>query len=290
MKTLHLSVITIIAIASLVILSTYIIFNPIIHPRSVELVGFVRVNQTQAENQTTSLPESPIKEMDIIGLNETYAVGQPINATIKYTGYINGGVEPDVEILDPYGDKVWDSCCVTHTETPSFSFGTFTFKVLEPIRINGFLESEYPVFNSAGNYTMIASLDNRTAQRSFNVVDDTNMTYPLTSTNETVYHDHPNPGQYSIVNATPGIPVENDTLASKMVGFKASSPTYLPPGYQVKLIKVEKGLPLVTIFASRYPLTNKTTSAQFFHLVDPWILLFYPFQIFLRPFVRSLYF
>src|SRR5574337_397340 len=60
MKTLHLTIITIVAIVSLVIVSTYIIFNPIIHPPSVDIVGFVRSNQSQSQNQTnqTSIPTS----------------------------------------------------------------------------------------------------------------------------------------------------------------------------------------------------------------------------------------
>ncbi|MDH2907988.1 MAG: hypothetical protein PXX83_07850, partial [Candidatus Nitrosotalea sp.] len=187
---------------------------------------------------------------------------------------LNGGVGPYVKILDPYGEKVFDTCCFSHNGTPSLSFGTYTFKILQPVIANGFVETKYPVFNSAGNYTMVATLDNRTVQQYFNVIDDTNMTYPLASANETIYHYHQNPPSYSIVNATFGITVENDIMASKTVEFKVSSPTYLPIGYQVKLIKVSKGLSLVTIFVSKYSLTDKTTSTQFFYL-DKGILITY---------------
>ena len=63
-------------------------------------------------------------------------------------------------------------------------------------------------------------------------------------------------------------------MASSIVGFKVSSPTYLPSGYQVRLVKVAKDLPLVTIFVSKYPLSDKTTSTQFFWL-DKGVLITY---------------
>ncbi|MDE2590573.1 MAG: hypothetical protein KGL95_13020, partial [Patescibacteria group bacterium] len=80
--------------------------------------------------------------------------------------------------------------------------------------------------------------------------------------------------QYSIVDTTVGIPVENDSLATKMVGFNVTSPTYLPQGYQVRLIKIAKNIPWVTIFASKYPLTNETTNEEFFYN-DTGILITY---------------
>ncbi|MDE1832519.1 MAG: hypothetical protein KGI02_09155 [Thaumarchaeota archaeon] len=46
MKILHLAIIIVVAIALTVIASAYIIFNPIIHPASTDIVGFVRSNQT----------------------------------------------------------------------------------------------------------------------------------------------------------------------------------------------------------------------------------------------------
>lgn len=255
----------------LLVFGIYIISNPIISEPS-------RNNSNYME----SLQGPPIvNKMEIEGLQQNYTVGQQINASVVYTGYLQGGVEPDVEILDPYGDKVFDTCCLIHNETPTLSYRTGTFKVLEHVLVkqslsssSGFTEFKHPVFNSAGNYTMIASLDNKTVQRTFNVIDDTNMTYPSTGTNETEYHIYQNPPQYSIVNATVGVPVANDTVASQMAGFKVSSPTYLPPDYKTRLIMVEKDIPWVTIFASKYPLTDKTTSTQFFWL-DKGILITY---------------
>src|SRR6185437_12484369 len=52
-----------------------------------------------------SFLESPIKKMNIIGLDGNYKVGQPINATVEYTGYESGGVYPDVRILDVNNDN-----------------------------------------------------------------------------------------------------------------------------------------------------------------------------------------
>ena len=82
-------------------------------------------------------------------------------------------------------------------------------------------------------------------------------------TNETIYHDFPSTSGYSIVNTTQGIVVNDDAEASNLTGFDVQSPTYLPQGYEVKMIKASKEIPLVTIFASKYPLTDKTTSHDF---------------------------
>ncbi len=84
-----------------------------------------------------------------------------------------------------------------------------------------------------------------------------------TPTNETIYHDFPNPPEYSIIDATQGIAVSNDTEASNLTGFSVKSPTDLPQGYKVKLIKASKEIPMVTIFVSKYPLTENTTSEDF---------------------------
>ncbi|MGH2612036.1 MAG: hypothetical protein ACRDFB_03180 [Rhabdochlamydiaceae bacterium] len=114
---------------------------------------------------------SPITEIKIVDLQQVYSTGQPIEATVNYTGYLNGGIEPDVTILDANGTKIWDSCCFTHTEASVLSFHTFTFNVQGPKTVNGFVESRYPVINKTGTYTMVASLEGKTAQQSFNVID-----------------------------------------------------------------------------------------------------------------------
>lgn len=109
-------------------------------------------------------PESPV---GIIGLNSKYTVGQPINATVKYVGYENGGIYPDVKILNAdNGSKVWYNCAYpyyTHTEhAGSGSFGTYTYNVR--------CSTGYPIINETGTYTMIASVDGNVAKARFTVV------------------------------------------------------------------------------------------------------------------------
>ncbi|HJT09574.1 MAG TPA: hypothetical protein VJ771_02200 [Candidatus Nitrosotalea sp.] len=55
MKTLSFSIITIIVIASVFILSTYIIFNPLIHPHKIAIVGYVRANQTDTSTSVSNI-------------------------------------------------------------------------------------------------------------------------------------------------------------------------------------------------------------------------------------------
>ena len=58
----------------------------------------------------TDLPESPI---GITELSTEYSVGQPINAIVNYTGWMNGGLYPDVKILNAdNGSKVWNNCAI----------------------------------------------------------------------------------------------------------------------------------------------------------------------------------
>lgn len=124
-----------------------------------------------AENQTESLPVPLIKKMWITGLQQNYTVGQPINGTVNYAGYY-WYTEPDVKILDVNGTQAWFNCpyCYTRTETSqSPLFGTFTYYVRE------YSSNNPPVINKTGTYTMVASLDNKTAQQSFNIIKE-NMT------------------------------------------------------------------------------------------------------------------
>jgi len=109
----------------------------------------------------TNSQESPIS---IIELNTEYSVGQPINATIKYTGWMNGGLYPDVKILNAdNGSKVWVNCLYTHSEQPGGGgIGTDTYNVK--------CGDKYPIINQTGTYTMIASVDNDMAKARFTVV------------------------------------------------------------------------------------------------------------------------
>ncbi|MDE1868014.1 MAG: hypothetical protein KGI08_09940, partial [Thaumarchaeota archaeon] len=118
----------------------------------------------------TTHPEPLIKNMSIVGLQQNYFAGQPINATVRYTGYEFGGIIPDVTILDSNGTQVWNNCCIVHSEDPQLAFSTFTYVVAGP--------AGSPVINKTGTYTMTVLLDNKTAQASFTVTNQRNQTLP----------------------------------------------------------------------------------------------------------------
>jgi len=112
---------------------------------------------------------SPLKSsIDIIGLNAEYTVGQPIDATVNYTGWMNGGLYPDVKILNTNnGSKVWVNCLYAHSESPGGGgIGTDTYNVK--------CGDKYPIMNETGTYTMIASVDNNIAKARFDVISNTN--------------------------------------------------------------------------------------------------------------------
>jgi len=109
----------------------------------------------------TNAPESPI---GIIGLNAEYTIGRPIHATINYAGYMNGGLYPDVKILNAdNGSKVWVNCLYAHTEhAGGGGIGTATYNVQ--------CGDKYPIINETGTYAMIASVDSAIAKTRFTVV------------------------------------------------------------------------------------------------------------------------
>lgn len=238
MKILYLSIITALGIGG----GIYLIFSHVnLYPLNIP---------NGASGSYTSF--------DAVGLQNTYHVGDAANFTLVISGHgmipcmapemrIYNDLTPDKSIFDV---KSAILSCPVPTQPQDFQF-------YFPSKTSPFIIT----LNQTGNYTLEISHGGRTILDSFTVVSPE-------------YHDFPDGGQYSIVNATFGIPVENDTMAANMVGFNAPSPTYLPLGYQIKLIKVAKDLPLVTIFASKYPLTNKTTSEEFFYN-DTGILITY---------------
>jgi hypothetical protein len=109
----------------------------------------------------TTPQESPI---EIIGLNANYVVGQPINATVNYTGWMNGGIYPDVKILDTSnGSKVWSNCLYAHTESPGGGgVGIAVYNIQ--------CGDRYPVINKTGTYTMIVSIGDVMAKTTFVVI------------------------------------------------------------------------------------------------------------------------
>jgi hypothetical protein len=118
----------------------------------------------------TPLIEPFISRIDINGLQQNYAVGQPINATVNCVGYWRGIDKPDVKIFDANGTQIWFNCpdCFMDKNTITGgiasipSYGTFTYSVMDT---NG----HPPVINETGTFTMIASLANKTSRAQFTV-------------------------------------------------------------------------------------------------------------------------
>ncbi|MGI0069814.1 MAG: hypothetical protein ACREAN_06125, partial [Nitrosopumilaceae archaeon] len=114
----------------------------------------------------TTQPEPFIKKMWITVSQQNYTTGQPINATVNYAGYY-WYTEPDVKILDANGTQIWFNCpyCYIRSEAiQSPSLGTFIYYVRD------YSSNKPPVINETGTYTMVASLDNKTAQATFTVI------------------------------------------------------------------------------------------------------------------------
>ncbi|MGI0072266.1 MAG: hypothetical protein ACREA3_00430, partial [Nitrosotalea sp.] len=119
-------------------------------------------NQTLVERgwgeSLEGLLEPPvIKKLDIIGLQQNYKAGQPINATVVYTGW-QYDITPQVKILDANGTQVWFNCpdCVMHSELAIEAPGWFMTSTYHVQDYNG----HYPIINKTGTYAMVTSLDN----------------------------------------------------------------------------------------------------------------------------------
>lgn len=121
-------------------------------------------------------PKEPyVNKMSIHDLQQDYAVGQPINATVVYSGYY-WYAEPNVKILDASGTQVWFNCPFCYARTESIQsplFGTFTYQVRE------YSTNTLPIINKTGTYTMVASLDNKSAEANFTVINHQNTTLPV---------------------------------------------------------------------------------------------------------------
>lgn len=123
-----------------------------------------------------TLEESPaIKKMDIIGLQQNYNVGQPIHASLRFTGW-SYEYMPYMKILNATGDQIWFNCpdCVIHSEHatgPPGYFGTFTLNLQD-------YNDRPPVINQTGTYTVTASYENKTAEANFIVIKSKNTILP----------------------------------------------------------------------------------------------------------------
>lgn len=116
---------------------------------------------------TTHPPDPYVGKIAINGLQQNYAIGQPIGGImVNYAGYY-WYAEPDVKILDVNGTQIWFNCpyCYTRsTPVPHPSLDAFTYIVRD------YATNKHPVINKTGTYTMIASLDNKTASAEFTIV------------------------------------------------------------------------------------------------------------------------
>lgn len=112
-----------------------------------------------------------ISDIDIMGLQQNYTIGQPIDATVTYAGYWSGAWEPDVKIFDSNDTQIWFNCPNCTNDKYSISgnmalvpsYGNFTYHVQD---YNGHL----PTINETGTYTMVVSLANKTASAEFTIV------------------------------------------------------------------------------------------------------------------------
>lgn len=117
---------------------------------------------TQSSQQNNSNKFLVVYKMDIYGLKQNYKIGQPINVAVNYTGYFNSGFHPDVKVLDINNSQVWSSCCIVDSIPLNVLNSTYVYTLENS---NG-----PPVIDKTGLYTIIASLENKTAIAKFNVV------------------------------------------------------------------------------------------------------------------------
>lgn len=94
----------------------------------------------------------------------------------------------------------------------------------------------------------------------------------ISTPQEPVYRAGHGPPADPILIVTGGKPVPDINQAKTLVGYDVKLPDYLPQGYQVRKIAVDKDIGLVTILASKFPVTEKTTDIGFtWNDVGLWI-------------------
>ncbi|HEV2192550.1 MAG TPA: hypothetical protein VGR54_02900 [Nitrosopumilaceae archaeon] len=110
----------------------------------------------------TNSPKPHIDRVDIVGLKQSYQIGQPIKVAAQYSGYWNSGGYINVIILNANNATIWHNSDFTHTETPG----------LHNVKSNWPVENEngYPIINETGTYTMIVYFEGKTAESQFAIV------------------------------------------------------------------------------------------------------------------------
>ncbi|MDE1813216.1 MAG: hypothetical protein KGH87_01975 [Thaumarchaeota archaeon] len=200
-----------------------------------------------------------INSIDMSGLRQNYTVGQPIDATVNYAGYWSRAWEPDVKIFDANDTQIWFNClrCITNNVIlgggPSIpSYGNFTYHVQD---YNGRL----PIINKTGTYTMVASLDNKTASAEIIVVkpsmlpasfEPCDTPYPQSNTGVAVLYMSPNStGKICATYHNPDSPTQSNisVFIAKDMQQQASeittsaSPDIVPTGNSTIVYTIKTG-------------------------------------------------
>lgn len=146
MKTLHLSIIVGAGIAIFVISGIYILWIPSV---------------SCPQNYQTGI-KMRVDSIEISGLKNSYQSGEPIQVSVIWSGIGNDGIWPNVIINNSNGTEVWHQPDLVHFARADMICNTFRFIPQD--------SSGYPILNKTGTYTMVASLDNKTASTGFTVV------------------------------------------------------------------------------------------------------------------------
>lgn len=85
----------------------------------------------------------------------------------------------------------------------------------------------------------------------------------ISTPEEPIYKTGLVPPADPILDVAGGIPTSDINQAKTLVGYDVKLPNYLPQGYEVKQIATNKDIGQVTILASKFPVTEKTTDIGF---------------------------
>jgi len=198
------------------------------------------------------LPDPFIEKFEITGLQQSYAIGQSINASVTYSGY-TWYAEPNVKILDASGTQIWFNCayCYARSEpVPHPSLDTFTYVV------TNYSNNNLPVINKTGTYTMIASRDNKTASAEFIVTGS-----KITS----IYDTGVTPMSVNVINT-------NFTINYNIFGGNVSEITQDPKSNTLIVLLQTTGDGRLTLKIPRTLLDSKSAASnqdtKFIILVD----------------------
>lgn len=141
-------------------------FSQIESPQSY--IATVSLGDKTLQKEFTVYPDPNRKfytDIQINNLDRKYDIGNILNFTISVRGYgvLDAGQQPQVQIQDKYGSTIWNSregivlCCPVELTEISRDIPLSTLG--EPVKID-----------LAGTYTIIASYNGKTTQKSFEVI------------------------------------------------------------------------------------------------------------------------